>query len=135
MKTYFSGSPLNLLANTNQEAFDRAFEGVYKQGGRCMQSPETGQVSCAYTNNEGKACAIGQLIPEAYRALMPNVSAGELLGDGYIDIGDIHIDLLAEMQESHDTMEDDDLQEYCQSMRAVASSYKLSPAIIDRLAT
>ena len=54
-----------------QEIFNRAYEGLRKQGFELALS----QGTCQYRTEDGKRCAVGQLIPESkYRLEFENIS-------------------------------------------------------------
>lgn len=90
---------------TAQELFDAIVSGLREQGG---QSLDEMQLSCAYRGENGRKCAVGQVLPDpSYNPAMEGMGLKRLLDSGLLPPAtqeefDLHQDLLREMQNIHD---------------------------------
>lgn len=99
---------MKLSATTNQEAFDTVVRHL-----RSQNRQATWDGNCVYRSEAGTSCAVGCLIPaDQYTPKMEGYSVGELVrGDGVcgeaigftLDVGDVDVELLQELQWTHDT--------------------------------
>ncbi len=87
----------------NQEAFNKAVIGVFKQGGASMNERKV----CAYRGPDGRKCAIGHLLADdQYDKRFEGQGIGEyrLFGSiarsGYASVS---VDLLVALQKAHDS--------------------------------
>lgn len=140
---------------TKQAIFNRALDGVVRQGGPSMNGP-----GCAYRGDEGRACGIGQLIDDQYydpafddkdqnngggifdlMSLATRAAEGAvgrrfvdaLVASG-VDITDAYThDLCKEIQQAHDSSafmrhyesNEKYMPKFLKSMREVAKNYGL----------
>jgi hypothetical protein len=126
-----------MSAFNRQEAFDKAYRGIVKQGG-----PAYGNGSCMYRAPDGNKCAIGQLMPEDAEPRLWDLSGSidghasrpiaALLGIGEADMG-----FADDLQAAHDrrARQGLDAGEYLgffrHYMRGLAEAYDLNPAVLD----
>jgi hypothetical protein len=110
---------------TRQEIFDKAVGGVIAQGALAMDG-----TACCYRTDDGKKCAIGQLIDdEFYHRSLEGYGAGSstvmkaLLRSG-VDALDAMISYL---QDAHDNSRD--IADFKRRARKIAANYGLSPAV------
>lgn len=92
---------------TEQEAFDRALNGIRSQGGPSMRQRESGYVMrCIYRSSDGRKCAVGWLIPdEKYDPDFDDkYSLEDLVDELGLDQGEgaPTLALLRQLQEAHD---------------------------------
>ena len=87
---------------------------------------------CAYRDHQGFRCAVGCLIPDdRYDPAMESKTPRELKREYPDLLPDVPIDLLHELQHSHDnTLYHDGLHLWARHMLSIAESWELDPAII-----
>ena len=88
---------------TNQEAFDRALQGIRAQGYR--QSGSGGV--CMYRGPDGLKCGVGHCIPdEEYRAMFEQKAIHVLFQQGVVISSLVGVDrrLLNQLQRAHDSL-------------------------------
>ena len=130
---------IKLLVDNDQDAFDTALTSIVKQGERCMDvnaDSLTGSVQCAYSNDSGQACAIGQLVAPSDRGYLTNEPIDQLAyNNKEINIGDLNLVLLTEIQEAHDRCGDGKLamRTYVKLMSVVANKYNLDTKILNKM--
>ena len=114
----------------NQEAFNKAVLGVVAQGGPSMVEPHLDYCSqCAYRAENGRKCAVGHLIEdEDYDPYVERKSVSHLHFRGYLPkLSDVSVELLVELQDSHDSMlADENLDEFIKDAKDIASRYNLT---------
>lgn len=110
---------------TNQEIFDKALNGILKQGVPSMMSSGV----CKYRGPNGTMCAVGLLLTDDEALAMDDVMGAiddlpvELVPERLLP----HMDLLSAIQCAHDyaSSRTPFVEEYKVRMRDVAKSFKL----------
>ncbi len=123
---------------TPQEIFDKVAKHLFTQGCRSAELDEDTDSACLYRGPEGRMCAVGVLIPdELYNTDMEYMNAAYLIGN----VGSpfpawmkANENLLHSLQISHDRshnwLNSEAMRE---RLRAVATQYALSSAVLDGL--
>ena len=123
---------------TPQEIFDTVAKHLFTQGCRSAELDEDPHSACLYRGPEGRMCAVGVLIPdELYNTDMEFQNAAYLVGkvnSPFPEWMKANKNLLHSLQISHDRalywLNSEAMRE---GLRAVATQYALSSAVLDGL--
>ena len=123
---------------TPQEIFDTVAKHLFTQGCRSAELDEDPHSACLYRGPEGRMCAVGVLIPdELYNTDMEFQNAVYLIGkvgSPFPEWMKANENLLHSLQISHDRalywLNSEAMRE---RLRAVATQYALSSAVLDGL--
>ena len=120
---------------TKQETFETSVSGVLAQGD--LSYDDEGTCSCSYRGPDGRACAAGQLIPDAeYTSEMEGEMASRPCVKGVLEAGGHNIDLVLALQDAHDNATDsavsarERLDRFVKAARVVADDYGLDVAFL-----
>lgn len=123
---------------SNQEVFDLAARHLLTQKAKArIQRDESSNQRCLYRAPDGCKCAVGALIPD--EIYQPEMDQGDTGIDEIISrfptiatlFSGVDDDLLADLQTVHD---DYIVSRWGEHLRALATDYGLSAAVIDELA-
>jgi hypothetical protein len=120
-----------LKAMSAQDIFDHVAEHLMKQGDRAW---DAGREMCRYRDNQGRACAVGCLIPTAaYKLSFEGADVDQLLYGRIGPRSGLHVlrkheDLLRALQRVHD---DGEVADWPPRLREVANLFGLkAPKVI-----
>lgn len=109
---------------TEQSAFNKVWRGMKKQGWKRSITADTSIFGspCRLRGDEGRKCAIGQLIPDkAYNRGMEDIGILNLMED-VKGIRNLGYSFLRDLQRAHDNADDSAVS---LNLRQVAGNYKL----------
>ena len=107
---------------TNQEAFDRATDGMLKQGKRSERTID-GVTYCAFRGRYGRKCAVGFCIPnKEYSKNLELNSSIEFVAGAVPSLHGVSCDLLGVLQDVHDICEP---EVWRARLRKVAEEFEL----------
>jgi hypothetical protein len=129
---------MQLMANTDQEAFDMAVTRFYDGRGAAVNRTEDGITECRYRADNGNTCAIGCMIePDTYRDWFEGNGLEKLVKDHSLAIGHVSLKLLHDLQWWHDNYghwrNNYPNASGVASLHHIAGEYNLDDSIIERL--
>lgn len=123
---------------TPQEVFDTVVAALVKQGRKSLAENGDPSISkdCRYRGDDGLKCAIGHLIPDDEYAewmegmgtttLLLELESRDMRGLSIYALIDEHNDMLGNLQECHDTSDDEDfVAEFLDAARREATHFHL----------